>query len=567
MNPDGSTIAVGYPTGKNNNDLVSIFSTATRRRLFVVTSIPEVEISALAFSPDGKSLAIGAEDGTAGIWSLTEHTQTLAYDGQTAAVGSIAFTRDGSSVITASNDGTARVWRAQAGQVALLASSSFQSPIFGSQLLDAGRLGLFGAVRGAGLHHRISAGEIQSVPEGKVLAYERFPPGANVTLDEAGTRALLFPETPVPRTVRARVVSLPGQRTLRVLPPLKLGPTSFSPDDTRLLVELVASQTNPGPSLVVDLRDGRRIKLQGQPTCGFQGNLAWSRDGRRVASGGFCGMVDVWDAASGRLLRQVDEGGELSGVALSPDGTRLLVTSWDSRGTIWDVASGKPLVNLIGHTRGISGVALSRDGRRVLTASLDHTVRLWNAGSGQLMRTFRMPELAASLSFSPDGRWVLTYHYDSVRLWSAATGRLVRVLRANAGIVYGAAFSRDGGRVVTANGDGTARVWDPVTGRELHRLVSPSGQLRSAAFSPDGRWVAAGADDGSVTVWDVAEEQVAAVLQQHAQTVISVEFSADGRSIMSASDDGTAVTSVCDSCRSMKQLLPVARARVHLARG
>jgi hypothetical protein len=65
----------------------------------------------------------------------------------------------------------------------------------------------------------------------------------------------------------------------------------------------------------------------------------------------------------------------------------------------------------------------------------------------------------------------------------------------------------------------------------------------------------------------VADGQVAAVLQPHAEAVTSVEFSADGKSILSANDDGTAVTSVCGSCRPMKQLLPIARARVHLAGG
>ena len=139
-------------------------------------------------------------------------------------------------------------------------------------------------------------------------------------------------------------------------------------------------------------------------------------------------------------------------------------------------------------------------------------------------------------------------------------------LRANAGIVYSAAFSRDGSRVVTANGDGTALVWDTATGRLLDRLVSPSGQLRSAAFSPDGKWVAAGAVDGSVTVWNLADGQVAAVIQQHAEAIVSVEFSADGQRILSASDDGTAVMSACVSCRPMKELLPIARERARPGR-
>lgn len=108
---DGTRIAVGYPDGSGAG-VVAIYSARTWRKLFDIVSIPAVEIASVAFSPDDTRLAIGAEDGTAGVWSLVAREQLAAYDGPTASVNSVAFTPDGSRVLTASSDGITRVWRA-----------------------------------------------------------------------------------------------------------------------------------------------------------------------------------------------------------------------------------------------------------------------------------------------------------------------------------------------------------------------------------------------------------------------------------------------------------------------
>jgi WD40 repeat protein len=129
-----------------------------------------------------------------------------------------------------------------------------------------------------------------------------------------------------------------------------------------------------------------------------------SRNDRTLASENFCGYADVWSLPSGRLLRQVNEGGEASSVDLSPNGSRLLVSSWDSRATIWSVRTGRPLVNLIGHTRGISAAGFSPDGQIVVSVSLDHTVRLWNAHTGQQLRVLTFPYDQDAFSFSANGQ-------------------------------------------------------------------------------------------------------------------------------------------------------------------
>src|SRR6201995_1620491 len=169
----------------------------------------------------------------------------------------------------------------------------------------------------------------------------------------------------------------------------------------------VAADQNVGTgsgAVILSLTTGQTVSLQSPAECqSLPESFAFSRDDRRVAGADFCGYADVWDARTGRLLRQVDEGGEVSDVDLSPDGSRLLVSSWDSRATIWSVATGHRLVNLIGDTQGLEGAAFSPDGSLVATSSLDRSVRIWNARTGQVLRLLSFPDDQWPLAFNADG--------------------------------------------------------------------------------------------------------------------------------------------------------------------
>jgi hypothetical protein len=179
---------------------------------------------------------------------------------------------------------------------------------------------------------------------------------------------------------------------------------AFSWHDAR--VALLEGAAASGPvAVILSIATGKTVELQDSfAACGSPPNsFAFSRDDRRVAGADFCGYADVWDAQTGRLLRQVNEAGQVSAVDLSPDGSRLLVSSWDSRATIWSVATGRRLVNLIGDTRGLEGAAFSPDGSLVATSSLDRTVRIWNARTGQVLRLLSFPDDQWPLACNADG--------------------------------------------------------------------------------------------------------------------------------------------------------------------
>ncbi len=410
LSPDGSQLAVGYPSGPFSQiDQVSIYGTAGWKKQFDVMSVDLVEIASVAFSPDGSRLAIGEEDGTAGVWSLPTRQQVASYDGPTAAVGTMVFTPGGQSVLTASNDGVSRIWRAlgaeqtfvpiQGGIAQMTLTPTLLTVVNPMGRTGGGRLD-FDRLPGGRLVGTWNLGPIGAPtlsPDGRFLANVVRPRGPPPSASAA---------TGPPRAAM-QIYDVARRKLLRTLPPARYGYFAFGPDDTKLLVTLGGSGNSLGTPFVEDAVSGRMVSLQGAGAvpCGVNPqDFAISANDRVVVGGSFCGYADVWNAQTGRLIRRFNQGAEMSSAGLSPDGKRLLISSWDSRATIYDVASGRALVNLVGHTRGIGFAAFTPDASMVVTASLDHTVRVWDARTGQQLRVLTFPDAQGLIVFSADGR-------------------------------------------------------------------------------------------------------------------------------------------------------------------
>jgi parallel beta-helix repeat protein len=297
---------------------------------------------------------------------------------------------------------------------------------------------------------------------------------------------------------------------------------AFSPDG-RLLASGSCGQRNSiggciqGEIKLWDVASGSLVRTLTGHT-GVVLSVAFSPDGRLLASGscgqrnsiGGCiqGEIKLWDVASGSLVRTLTgHTGVVRSVAFSPDGRLLASGSYDDTIKLWEVASGREVRTLTGHTADVESVAFSPDGRLLASGSDDETIKLWEVASGSLVRTLTgHTDYVRSVAFSPDGRLLASGSDDkTIKLWDVATGRLVLTLIGHTDWVRSVAFSPDGRLLASGSDDDTIKLWDVATGRLVLTLIGHTDWVRSVAFSPDGRLLASGSADKTIRLWDISD--------------------------------------------------------------
>jgi RNA polymerase sigma factor (sigma-70 family) len=499
LSPDGKTAAaLEQDNLEKKGTAVRLWDTATGKELRMIEvpfSVRDGDVTPLAFSPDGKTLAGAPADKAIRLWDVTTGKELRSLKGHGGPVQALAFSPDGKVLASGGRDQTVRLWEVSSGKE---------------------------------LHHmtghRSWVQALAFAPDGRTVA--------------SGAQDNTIRRWDV---ATGKEIAPPGGHEYWVFT------AALSPDGKTLA-------TGAGDGTIRLWVAGTGEELRKIDTGhGWVNSVAFSPDGKSLVSGGWDKTIRLWDTATGKELRRIEgHGAEVIRVAFSPDGKliasapkvsfrdgkRLPPNEQDSAVRLWDASTGKEVGRLEGHPDGATCLAFSPDGKRLVTAAgaWEGVPHVWDVGARKEM--LHLGASARSVAFSPDGRFLavggrvsngtVEMLGQALQLWDTSTGKVVRQFHREPRVekrrgaiavgggkpvvvsegpgprfVNGVAFTPDGRCLVSAESDGSVVVWEVLTGQVRREFLGHQGEVNGLAVSPDGRKAASVSTDLTALVWDV----------------------------------------------------------------
>jgi RNA polymerase sigma factor (sigma-70 family) len=456
LSPDDKTLVLS--AGKD----VTLY---TAEQGAMIRGLPGVlKVPSLAFSPDGKLLALGDETNTIRLWDIATSTVVgkligVKGPGQLRGVGdeihSLCFTPDSSTLISAGDygDGTVRIWDVATGKQTGTLQGNFGDSYC-----------------------------VAVAPDGKTVAVG----GANGTLRlwDLATKKVADADLGTQCLLTAVAVDPSGRE--------------------------IATAGNDGMIYMWDpsgklLRQWRAHERQ-------IGTLAYGRESGKLFSTGAYSPARYWDSTTGKKLQEY-AGSTMTVIGVNfltpaPDGKRLIVAGNNQELQLTDAATGK--VEKVVAQGLIDRAWFSPDGKLLAGGGFDKQVHLWELATGKEKWAVPLPTSVAAVSFAPDGKSIAIGTYDKqVLIFDSATGQLLFEPGGRTQTVRTVAYSPDGRLIAAAGDTNDVTLYEVATHRPVRKLEGHRGHVWSLAFTPDSRALVTASFDGTALVWDVAGQRAA----------------------------------------------------------
>lgn len=480
------------------------------------------QVSTITFSPKGRFLAYGAEDGVIRLWDVELKRELPPLLGCTQAVRAVAFNPAETQVASAGDDSTIRLWEI-AGAKPLRRFIGHEDTIPAIAFDPKGERMASGSADGTVRLWDIESGKEEHSFTGHLSTVETlaFSPKGHLMASgsDDGTVRILDLDA--------------GKETLKLSSyGGPISKTTFSDDGKRLIAG--------GKGDWIKLwgfghtKEVLTLNCESPPT-----SIAFSPHDNLLASADSESKIRIWDLDHEQetLPPLTDHSGQIFSIAFDPTGQLLVSGGEDKIVRLWNLKEKRVEHKFVGHQAQIWGIAFSPTGPLIASGSYDQTIRLWDIEKKVEVARFahdRGPVL--NVAFNSNGVLLASAGRDrTARVWNIKERREVYRF-SHDGEVWGLAFSAREPLLASSSTDRTIRLWSLKDNREIHRFNGHEGTVTSIAFDPSGTWLVSGSLDHTVRLWNVLNNGEL-TLRIHERPVWWVAFSPDGRHLASAGLD------------------------------
>jgi WD40 repeat protein len=532
-------------------------------------------ILAIAYSPDGQTLAASDSNGEIRLWSVADSQCLLTCSGHTNWVRAIKFSPDGRYLASSSDDRRIKLWDLRDGSCLKTIGDGIHS--LGFSFSPDGRHLASGSANNLIYYWDLQTGTCLRQFEGHQdwSMDVKFHPAGHQLVSGSADRTVRIWDVASGRC--ERICS--GHENL-------VTTVDYHPDGKTVL-----SGSLDGNLRLWDVSeqiDDRSIDNECRLVLTGHGNEIWSAvfspDGSQFASAGVDGLLRIWRTSDGHCLHRLEgHSDRLWSVAFHPDGHRLASGGEDRTIRFWQVSDGKCLQALNGYTNWFKSIAWSPDGQNLITASRDAQLRVWAVdretclhqlaghtksidavaydpqgvtfASGGDDRTIRIwdpqtmsciqmlrghPESVLALVYSPDGKYLVSSGSDlSVRVWDTHRWRCLQIRNGHTDRIGGLAYHPTLDLIASASEDRTISIWSFESSTPIKTLSQHTNRAIAVAFDPRGTILASGGLDRQILLWNIETGDLFQTLTGHEGWILSLAYSPDGNWLFSGASDHT----------------------------
>jgi len=532
------------------------------------------------FCPRGRSVVTASDDGKVSAWDAEKGTSLFSFS-HSNRVNTIDFNREGTLLLTAGMDGHAQLMQLDSGKP--IATLPHPSNVTSARFSPDGSTILTSSIdTNSPRLWRLDGSLRKTLPQSTRTIDARFSPDGRYILAISAAGAFHL-------WSRVKDEWRASPLTNRVLRRIRLA--RFSPDGSRFAV------VGDNQWQCWDLHNLQPLAINDPPHETLIRDLAFSADGRLIATASQDQTAKVWNAGTGSLISDLRHRSPVNSVTFDSTGTKLLTASASGRARIWDPEHGTPLCEWMRHEAGIRKASFDPAGDRVVTAAREYTAVVWDIKPSadnprllahgprlrgarfrprssqivtfnyvvtnqhstvqaanelkiwsledepELLHKIRCPNPIRDARYSPDGTLLLTIErnpgYMLTQLWNADTA--VRIKRLDSYRTTCADFSPDNRWIATGEFGGLTRIWQRNSnGVSLRHSCTNSHHLASVRFSPDSKLLATGSQDGIVRLWNTSDFRKQREFSHPNDPIVALAFSPDGSRIATASESGLA---------------------------